>query len=146
MKNQKNQNIYLDLVADYGNYMESLRNNIGLLRTHYGWSVRVLAEKANISEDTLQTFLKGKSKDCNLSTVVKLAKAFNVSMDELVGAETIEKDTRECIAMSRNMPDYVKYLNKVFVKHQYKIHSNFENLFINAGLFIQIVIEKFHLT
>lgn len=136
MKNQKNQNIYLDLVANYGNYMESLRNNIGLLRTHYGWSVRVLAEKANISEDTLQTFLKGKSKDCNLSTVVKLAKAFNVSMDELVGAETIEKDTRECIAMSRNMPDYVKYLNKVFVKHQYKIHSNFEEGTVNIPVLL----------
>ena len=119
MKNQKSQNIYLDLVSNYGNYMESLRDNIGLLRTHYGWSVRVLAEKANISEDTLQTFLKGKSKDCNLSTVVKLAKAFNVSIDELVGAETIEDDVRECIAMSRNMPDYVRYLNKEVLTYRF---------------------------
>ena len=136
MKNQKSQNIYLDLVSNYGNYMESLRDNIGLLRTHYGWSVRVLAEKANISEDTLQTFLKGKSKDCNLSTVVKLAKAFNVSIDELVGAETIENEVRECIAMSRNMPDYVRYLSKVFIKHQYKIHSNFEEGTINIPVLI----------
>lgn len=127
LKNQNNENIYLKLVASTDNYMDSMRCNIGLLRTYYGWSVRVLAEKANISEDTLQTFLKGKSKDCNLFTAIRLAKALNVSVDELVGAETIEKETRECLAMSRNMPDYVRYLNRVFVKHQYKIHSQFDN-------------------
>lgn len=127
MKDQKSKNIYLDLVSNQENYMESLNYNVGILRAHYGWSVRALAEKANISEDTLQTFLKGKTKDCNLSTVIKLARAFNVSVDELVGAETIEKETRECVAMSRNMPDYVRYLNRVFVKHQYKIHSEFDD-------------------
>lgn len=126
MKNQNNENIFLKLVSKPDNYMDSMRDNIGLLRTYYGWSVRVLAEKANISDDTLQTFLKGKSKDCNLSTVIRLAKALNVSIDELVGCDTIEKETKECIAMSRNMPDYVRYLNKVFIKHQYKLHSQFD--------------------
>lgn len=136
MKNLKSQNIYLDLVSNCGNYMESLRYNVGLLRSYYGWSVRVLAEKSDMSEDTLQTFLKGKSKDCNLSTAVKLAKALNVSIDELVGAETIKKETRECVAMSRIMPDYVQYLNRVFVKHQYKIHSNFDEKSINIPVLL----------
>lgn len=106
--------------------MDSMRENIGLLRTYYGWSVRVLAEKANISDDTLQTFLKGKSKDCNLLTAIRIARALHVSIDELVGAETIEHDTRECIAMSRSMPEHIRYLNKTFIKHQYNIHSQFE--------------------
>ena len=70
MENEKNTNIYLKLVSNRDNYMSSLRDNVGLLRTEKKWSVRVLAEKANISEDTLNTFLKGTSKDCNLSTVV----------------------------------------------------------------------------
>lgn len=125
MKKQNSKNIYLDLAADHENYMECLRKNINTMRAYYGWSVRVLAEKADMSDYTLNTFLGGKARDCNLSTVVKLARAFNISVDELVGAETIENGVRECIAMSRSMPDYVRYLNRSFVKHQYKIHSEF---------------------
>lgn len=125
MKKQISKNVYLDLVSSHENYMDCLRENINTLKSYYGWSVRVLAEKADISDDTLNSFLHGKSKDCNLSMIVKLARALNVSMDELTGAETIEKNTRECMAMSRVMPDYVRYLNRSFVKHQYKIHSEF---------------------
>ena len=32
--------------------MDAFRQNLGLLRTYRGWSVRVLAEKADISENT----------------------------------------------------------------------------------------------
>ena len=91
MENLKFKNVHLNLVANDKDYMKSLIENIQMLSTHHGWSVRALAEKAEMSTETLQTFLKGKSKDCNLSTVVKLSRAFGVSMDELVGAETENK-------------------------------------------------------
>lgn len=127
MKNQNNENIYLKLVSNESDWMDAFRQNIGILRTYYGWSVRETAEKADMSENTLQNIVKGRTKDCDQSITIKLAKAFHVSIDELIGASTIEKETIECLAMSRNMPDYVRYLNKVFVKHQYKIHSQFDN-------------------
>jgi len=124
LKNEKSKNIRLNLVSNHENYMESFRDNIGILRTDFGWSVRVLAEKANISEDTLQTFLKGKSKDCNLSTAVKLARAFGITVDELIGAETMDPQTQESVAMSSNLKDHHRYVIRAYVKHQYKIHGD----------------------
>ena len=126
MKTKKEEIEFPKLVSNNENYMDAFRYNVGVLRNYYGWSVRMLAEKADLSADTLNGFLKGTSKDCNLVTAIKLARAFNISIDELVGAETIEKETRECIAMSRNLPDYVRYLNKSFIKHQYKLHNEFD--------------------
>ena len=38
--------------------------------------------KADMSEDTLGTLINGKNKDCNMSTVIKIAKALGVSLDE----------------------------------------------------------------
>lgn len=106
--------------------MDAFRTNIGIMRTYYGWTVRVLAEKADVSENTINKIVHGKTNDCDTSIIVKLALAFHISVDELVGAETIEHDTRECIAMSRSMPEHIRYLNKTFIKHQYNIHSQFE--------------------
>lgn len=111
-------------MSDNKDYMKCLIENIQTLRTHYGWSVRVLAEKADMPTETLQTFLKGKSKDCNLSTVVKLSRAFNVSMDELTGAETISAATRQSIAMSRQLKEHHRYVIRMFAKHQYLLHAD----------------------
>ena len=36
------------------NYMDAFRYNVGILRNNYGWSVRMLAEKADLSADTLK--------------------------------------------------------------------------------------------
>ena len=121
MENEKNTNIYLKLVSNHDNYMSSLRDNVGLLRTEKKWSVRVLAEKANISEDTLNTFLKGTSKDCNLSTVVKLASAFGVTIDEVVGAGTMSDGTRESVSRCRVMPQHFVNLARSYIRHIYKL-------------------------
>ena len=121
MENEKNTNIYLKLVSNHDNYMSSLRDNIGLLRTEKKWSVRVLAEKANMSEDTLNTFLKGTSKDCNLSTVVKLARALGVTIDELVGAGTMSDGTREYVERTRVMPQHFVNLARSYIRHIYNL-------------------------
>lgn len=123
MKNQKIENNPINLVLNYENYMESLRENIGILRTHYGWSVRILAERSNISEDTLQTFLKGKSRDCNFSTVVKLSRAFGVSIDELAGAGTINPSTLEALSICRTLPHHSTYMISQFIQHQKKLYE-----------------------
>ena len=127
MENDKNKNIYLSLVSNHDNYMSSLRNNIGLLRTEKKWSVRVLAENAGLSEDTLNSFLKGTSKDCNLSTVVKLAKALGVTIDELVGAGTMSEGTRECVSKCRVMPPHFVNLARAYIRHIYKLFQKTES-------------------
>lgn len=117
MENQKKENIFLNLVSNHENYMSSFRENIVYLKKKKSWSVRVLAENAGMSEDTLNTFLKGTSKDCNLSTAVKLARALNVSLDELVGAETVKPVAREAMGVYRNLSESDQYLIRWFVNY-----------------------------
>jgi ribosome-binding protein aMBF1 (putative translation factor) len=89
LKEQKEENVFLRLISDGDNWMNAFRQNIGILRTYYGWSVRVLSEKANIPESTINKIIQGISKDCDQSLTVKLAKALGVSVDELIGSRTI---------------------------------------------------------
>lgn len=111
--------------------MSSLKKNVDLYVAEKDITLKEIAEVADIPYKTLTNFLYSTSKDCNLSTVVKLARAFNISIDELVGAETIEEKSRESLAMARNMPDYVMYLIRSFIRHQYTIHSQFDEGSIN---------------
>lgn len=124
MKNIKSPEIFPDLVSDYENYMHSFIENIQLLRMHKGWSVRELSEKADMSFDTLQNLLKGKARDCNLTTVVKLARAFGISMDELVGAVTIKDEPRKAISMIRTLDPHVQKVIISYAKHQAALHQN----------------------
>ena len=124
MKEQKEENVFLNLASDGDNWMNCFRQNIGILRTYYGWSVRVLAEKANISESTINKIVQGISKDCDQSLSVKLARAFGVSVDELIGAKTISDETRKVIAMTRVLDEHHKKVIRVYAKHQYILHKN----------------------
>lgn len=123
MEGQKNKNIFLCLSSNGENWMEAFRTNIGLLRNYYGWSVRVVAEKANISESTLNKIIQGITKDCDQSLTIKLAKVFNVSVDELIGAETIPTETRKTIAMSRKLKEHHRKVIRMYARHQYELHG-----------------------
>ena len=123
MKNTKSSIIFPNLVSEYENYMHSFVENIQILRMHKGWSVRELAEKADMSFDTLQNLLKGKARDCNLTTVVKLARAFGISMDELVGAATIKDEPRKAISMIRTLDPHVQKVLISYAKHQVALHQ-----------------------
>ena len=117
MENEKLKKLSLNLVADKENYMSAFRKNIDMYIAEKDITIREVAEVADISFDTLKTFIYGDSKDCKLSTAVKLARAFNVSIDELVGAETVLPQARECMAMYRNLPENAQYLIRWYVSY-----------------------------
>lgn len=48
-----------------------------------GWTQEKIAEKAGIKQTQISRFLKGKS--CTIETLVKIAEAFNVSTDTVLG-------------------------------------------------------------
>lgn len=127
MKHQSDENIYLKLVTNSENWMEAFRQNLGLLRTYHGWPVRVLAEKADISENTINKIVQGKTNDCDMHIVVKIAKAFDISVDELIGAGTMSAEIKESISKCRVMPWHFKNSAKIYIKHIYKLweKSNF---------------------
>ena len=125
-KKENNINKKLKSVSDNVTFMESLRENVGILKNQNKLTLRSLAEKADLSEDTLGTFLNGKAKDCNLSTVIKLSKALNISIDELVGADTIDSLTKESISICRNLPENAVYLIRWYIRYIESLNKNNE--------------------
>ena len=76
MKNEKNKYFPENLVSNPTNFVDSFRKNTFYLLEFRDLSIRELAEKADMPFETLKSFLYGNSKDCKLSTAVKIAKAF----------------------------------------------------------------------
>lgn len=113
-----------ELVTNPPCYMQSFRKNIDTLMDANDYTIKVLSEKIEMPFETLKSFLYGEFKDCKLSTAVKLARAFNVSIDELIGAGTITPTLRESISMCRTMPEHALYLIRSFIRHQNQIYNN----------------------
>lgn len=126
MENKKNKNSNENLVSNPTNFIDSFRKNIFYLMETHDLSLRELSEKADMPFETLKSFLYGNSKDCKLSTAIKISTAFHISIDELVGAETIHPLSKESLSMCRQMPDYVVYLIRSFIRHQYNLQCQFD--------------------
>ena len=62
-----------------------LDKRIKELRKKAGWSQQKLAEKAGLSYNAITKIEQGAAKQPTIQTVIKLANAFGVSIDELVG-------------------------------------------------------------
>jgi len=57
------------------------------LRKKTGWSQQKLAEKAGLSYNVITKIEQGAAKNPNIQTMIKLADAFGISIDELLGRE-----------------------------------------------------------
>jgi len=55
------------------------------LRKKAGWSQQKLAEKASLSYNVITKIEQGAAKNPNIQTMIKLANAFQISLDDLVG-------------------------------------------------------------
>lgn len=128
MKNQLPKNSEEKLVEKTTKYIDTFRRNIDNLMEQYDYTIKETAEIADISYDTFKTFLYDKeAKDCRLSTAVKLARAFHLSIDELVGAGTIESRCMENLKIYRTLPDGAKHLIDWHIKNQKFIHEKHDN-------------------
>lgn len=104
------------------NYVDNIRDNLN----SYNGSLTLpeIAESAGIPFSTLKNILYGNSADCKLSTASKLAKFLGITIDELVGSDTLTEDARESLSIYRKLPERSKYLARWFVKHQKALYSN----------------------
>lgn len=69
--------------------MSIVDNNIKNLkkyRAKKGWSQEKLAREAGISYNTLIKIERGGTKNPKIETIIKLAKALNISIDKLVAS------------------------------------------------------------
>lgn len=120
MENEKLKEISTKLVSDNEDFMTNLRHNIDLFLSEADMTVRELSDLSDIPYETLKGVIYGKGKDCKLSTAIHLAKALNVSIDELAGANTLDPVTKGNVARCRNLPAHQLYLIRWHIEHQVK--------------------------
>ena len=111
-----------NLISEPMDYMHSFRENIRMYIDRKEITLAEISELADLPESTLKTFVYGKSADCHLSTAIKLAKVFRVSIDELVGAGTISPQTCESLQTVRLLPESFTH----FVR--WSIHFHYDML------------------
>ena len=108
-----------NLVSDPEDYISSLRRNLFMYVDQKDITLAEIAEAADISFSTLRSFLYGDAEDCRLSTVVKLAHALGVSMDELVGSGTISPQTCESLQLIRQLPESFTHFVRWAIHYHY---------------------------
>ena len=117
LKKEKLKKISKNLSADRENFMQAFHKNLFMYVDEKDITIKDISEAADVPFSTLNSFLYGNSKDMKLSTAVKLAHALDVSIDELVGAETINEITRESISICRNLPENAVYLIRWYIRY-----------------------------
>lgn len=81
--------------------MDCLRENLRMYIDNRAITLIKLSEEANISMETLKTLIYSHSKDCRLSTISALAKALQVTTDELTGS----MDKRTALSLASYQDD-----------------------------------------
>ena len=66
-----------------------------------GWTQEAIAEKVGVRQNQISTLMKGG--DCKASTVIKIARAFNVSADEVLGIQEKEPDRPKANSLNPNL-------------------------------------------
>lgn len=64
-----------------------LAKRLKQLRKKTGWSQQKLAEKAGLSYNVITKIEQGVAKKPTIQTMIKLADAFGITLDELVGRD-----------------------------------------------------------
>lgn len=107
------------LVSNPDNFMDSFRRNLFLYVEQKDISLADIAEAADISVSTLRSLLYGDAKDCHVSTIVNLAKALNISIDELLGSGTISPQTCESLQLVRQLPESFTHFVRWAIHYHY---------------------------
>ena len=123
MDKEKLCGISRKLTSNRENFIAAFRKNLFMYSDEKDITLKEIAENADIPFSTLNSFLYGSSKDIKLSTAVKLAHALDVSIDELVGADTLSGLSRESIAICRSLPENAVYLIRWYIRYIDRLNS-----------------------
>lgn len=116
IEKKKLNEISNNLIANHVDFMSAFRHNMYTYLEDKDITLSEISELSHIPYATLRTFLYGNSRDTNLSNAIKLAHTLNISIDELVGAETIPELTRESLKICRNLPENDLVLVRWFIR------------------------------
>lgn len=117
IKKEKLNEISKKLVSNRIDFITAFRQNLFKYIEDKEITINDISLESGIPMNTLNTFLYGKSSDMRISNVAKIARALNISIDELVGAETIPELTLESVKICRNLPENDLYLVRWFIRY-----------------------------
>lgn len=103
--------------------MSALKKNIIKLTKKYGTAYSKIEAKVGLSKNFISSILHERSRSPNIDAVIKLADAFNVSVDELVGVPP--KNTTHNIEIE-NKRLFLEVLG--FVSDELKTHTDIPNI------------------
>lgn len=126
LEREKLKKISENLSADRNNFMSAFRNNMYRYIADKDITMSDISKKSDVPMSTLNNFLYGNSQDAKLSNAIKLARALELSIDELVGADTIPELTRESIRMCRDLPENDLYLVRWFIRYLNSLNTQNE--------------------
>lgn len=116
MGNTNLKDISEKFITNHVDFMSAFRSNILTYKDSLEISVEALAELSRMPTATLRSFLYNDTRDAKLSNAIYLARAIGVSIDELVGADTIPQLSRESLRICRNLPDNDLMLVRWFIR------------------------------
>lgn len=127
MKKQKNLSIQNERVVKINvDFSDTLRSNILKYAEDKGMTIVDIANKSDIPINTLNSFLHRFSNDMKVFNAVKIAKTLGISVDELVGADTLPELTKESLALCRTLPENDLYLVRWFIRYLASLNSKIE--------------------
>jgi transcriptional regulator with XRE-family HTH domain len=110
---KKEKNFDVQLLESQGNaredYLSSLRENVRSYMRECGYTIDELAEIADIPVGTFNDFLYGRTTTVKITPIIRLAKEFGVSIDELIGSDTLPRETKESLQILRRLPEHFRY-------------------------------------
>lgn len=119
---KKSENVVTNSV-DLSN---TFRQNIWKYAENRGMNIVDIANKSGVPINTINSFLHKISNDMKISNVAKIAKTLNISIDELVGADTMHKLTKESLGICRNLPENDLYLVRWFIRYLFALNAKSE--------------------
>lgn len=118
MKKQKDLSFQNERMVKISvDFSDTLRSNIFKYAEDKRMTIVDIANKSDIPINTLNSFLHHFSNDMKVFNAVKIAKTLGISIDELVGADTLPELTKESLALCRNLPENDLYLVRWFIRY-----------------------------
>lgn len=126
LKKEEKLEISKNLTENEDDCTSAFRQNLFTYLKSPNLTLNKLAEESGVSYSMLNSFLYGNSNSVKIDNVVKLAKALDISMDELVGANTIPQLSRESLRMCRELPENDLLLVRWFIRYLDRLNQNLD--------------------
>lgn len=111
------------MTTDNADDIATLRRNMEMYVQDADITIRDISERSGVPIATINHLLYQNQQGIRLSTVIALAKALEVSIDELVGCQTMAKEMRESVKICRGLPENALLLIRYFIRHQQMLYS-----------------------